>query len=478
MLPLHLEDREPPDFGGSRNLTEYLKMALRYAQLDIEYTFAQMWYILANPRKVYQLTSYRKQTKNHWSRDDPAFVVLTVLFLFVASVAYALAFRANLFRVLFYTIGVHYVLLGLAIASAYTYVCNNHLRERGYSHHGSMGGHYVRQELEWQYAWDVHCNGFIHVLLMVYVLQFLLLPILYDDQGIGSLLDEAQELAATGTASAVAGGAAAAGVSNSPDAAAAASSPDLAAAGIGAPAAASGGTGATLRVLSAASSSAVQAAAGSAMVVAQNYFKTGDGGASRSSSSSVQSSSAREAPLSSGDRSTLQSESGAGIEPGTDYLVDSEGGIPREVGESAATTKDVAAASSRAGVGSFATIAASIRNRIYPEERISRPRRRLQEGAASSGGTVLVDARSDAAAHFDPTKIRSPSLTSCFLSNLLFGCSLLAYFYVTSMGYAMLPFLEKTEVLLYPCILLALLIVLCVFLRINLTVWFVWMICG
>eukprot|EP00392_Amoebophrya_sp_AT5.2_P019584 g20488.t1 len=110
MLPLHqMEDRDVGSVGdqlghqqNGRNLSEYLKMALHYAmagagdaQLDIEYTFAQMWYILVHPRKVYQLTSYRKQTKNHWSRDDPAFVVLTVLFLLVASVAYALAFMAG-----------------------------------------------------------------------------------------------------------------------------------------------------------------------------------------------------------------------------------------------------------------------------------------------------------------------------------------------------------------------------------------------
>lgn len=41
------------------------------------------------------------------------------------------------------------------------------------------------QELEWQYAWDVHCNGFILVLLIVYVAQFLLLPLLYDDCAAG-----------------------------------------------------------------------------------------------------------------------------------------------------------------------------------------------------------------------------------------------------------------------------------------------------
>jgi len=35
------------------------RMMVRYAQMDIDYTFAQMLYLCVSPRKVYQLTSYR-----------------------------------------------------------------------------------------------------------------------------------------------------------------------------------------------------------------------------------------------------------------------------------------------------------------------------------------------------------------------------------------------------------------------------------
>jgi hypothetical protein len=35
---------------------------------------------------------YRKQTKNHWARDDPALAVIEVFFLTVTTVAYAVAF--------------------------------------------------------------------------------------------------------------------------------------------------------------------------------------------------------------------------------------------------------------------------------------------------------------------------------------------------------------------------------------------------
>ena len=48
------------------------------------------------PEKVYELTSYRKQTKNQWARDDPAFLVVLVGFLLTVCVAYGIAFQARL----------------------------------------------------------------------------------------------------------------------------------------------------------------------------------------------------------------------------------------------------------------------------------------------------------------------------------------------------------------------------------------------
>ena len=38
----------------------------------------------------YRHTSYHKQTKNQWARDDPAFVVLCCAFLALTAVAYCI----------------------------------------------------------------------------------------------------------------------------------------------------------------------------------------------------------------------------------------------------------------------------------------------------------------------------------------------------------------------------------------------------
>merc|ERR1712194_405645 len=175
------------------SLAEYLRMGLRYAQLDIDYSFAQMCYLLIAPRKVGQLACYRKQTKNQWSRDDPAFVVLQVILLFVSCIGFALAFRANLFRLLLWSIGVHYLLFGVCVSTVFTYVCNQQLRVPSGSGGGNgLGGGARRQVLEWRYAWDMHCNGFVPVFICLYVVQLVLLPLLYDDGGAANAIADAR----------------------------------------------------------------------------------------------------------------------------------------------------------------------------------------------------------------------------------------------------------------------------------------------
>jgi len=380
MLPLHIsahEDRTRPSLMTSRSLREYLGMAVQYAHLDVDYTFAQMCYLCIAPKKVYQLTCYRKQTKNRWSRDDPAFVVISIMFLFVASVAYSLTFRANLLRVLIWTVGLHYLLMGLLLATAFTYVCNNYLRMRAPMHTGL----FVRQTLEWQYAWDIHCNSFVLVIAIVYVAQFLLLPVLYDDCGVASALNEARRKQEEAIAS----------------------------------------------------------------VITMNGTRPNRVG-------------------------------GANVGPESSHFSNTL--APRRV-----LSNDIGFSSSTAAAAALVGLKTE---EVSGGVAIHSLRRILLD----SGTTVISNhathsrqaagvshAAPPLADFFDPSLLASPSLLRCFLSNLLFALSLVAYFYVSSMGYAVLPFLEKTETLLYPCIALLLAIVASIFLRINLTVWFVYMIC-
>lgn len=172
MLPVHVES-ERPSYAASPSFSEYMRRMIQYAQMDIDYTFAQMIYLCIAPRKVYQLTSYRKQTKNQWSRDDPAFIVVLILFLVVASISYGIALQVRgvaFLRILGLFIGLHFVLQGAVIATFSWFISNKYLRVQSF--------HGVEQRMEWMYAFDVHCNSFFPLFLVLYVIHYFLLPYL------------------------------------------------------------------------------------------------------------------------------------------------------------------------------------------------------------------------------------------------------------------------------------------------------------
>eukprot|EP00798_Chlamydomonas_sp_ICE-L_P023168 gene23166-30376_t len=141
MLPVSTGGRKAASSAATYNrpgssLTIYLRRLLRPQQLDLEYRH----------------TAYHKQTKNQWARDDPAFVVVTCVLVALASIAYCVTFGDSLwhsFMTVISAVLVDFLLLGFAVASA-----------------------------GWLYAFDVHCNSYFPLFLSLYVVQFLLSPLL------------------------------------------------------------------------------------------------------------------------------------------------------------------------------------------------------------------------------------------------------------------------------------------------------------
>ncbi|CAL5080313.1 unnamed protein product [Urochloa humidicola] len=158
----------PPLFGP------YLRRIVKWQQMDIEYTFWQMVHLCTSPKVVYQHTKYHKQTKNQWARDDPAFVVILILFLVFATSAYCAAFGESashaaltITSVVFF----HFLFAGIVLSTLCWFLTNSYLREEPNSH-------VVEQRVEWLYAFDVHCNSFFPAFVILYVLQYFLSPLL------------------------------------------------------------------------------------------------------------------------------------------------------------------------------------------------------------------------------------------------------------------------------------------------------------
>eukprot|EP01112_Ceratiomyxa_fruticulosa_P016778 TRINITY_DN5115_c0_g1_i1.p1 TRINITY_DN5115_c0_g1~~TRINITY_DN5115_c0_g1_i1.p1 ORF type:complete len:250 (-),score=16.44 TRINITY_DN5115_c0_g1_i1:4-753(-) len=153
---------------------EYLRRIILYSQMDFEYCFWMMFYLCVNPARVYRTTSWHKQTKNQWARDDPAFVAIMILFMGVAALAFSITFHRTgffqIWKLIFWAIFIDFLLVGAFVATIGWWLSNRYLRTQAI--------HSVEQRVEWLYAFDIHCNSFFPLFLILYVIQFFLSPLL------------------------------------------------------------------------------------------------------------------------------------------------------------------------------------------------------------------------------------------------------------------------------------------------------------
>ena len=156
---------------------DYLGRLLEPATMDFQSALDQCRTLLGlQPQRIYKTSYYRKQTKNHWARDDPAFAVVQVGLLLVASLAYSVAFRPAQGYLLTTIVGfaiksvhINFVGVGAVMATVGKQIADRRLATVGRTH--------VKQTVEWLYAFDIHCNAFFPFFVMVYGIQFFLLPI-------------------------------------------------------------------------------------------------------------------------------------------------------------------------------------------------------------------------------------------------------------------------------------------------------------
>ncbi|KAL9183920.1 hypothetical protein ACHAXT_004776 [Thalassiosira profunda] len=155
---------------------QYLQRMTDLQQMDLQSAVDQMRTLLSfYPQRVYKMAYYRKQTKNHWARDDPGFCFLQVVMILASSIAYGFAFRIASFSAIigFVTksILIHWLGFGVVMASVGRLIANQHLMTTATS------SSHVKQNVEWLYAFDVHCNAFVPLFVLLYGVQFFLLPI-------------------------------------------------------------------------------------------------------------------------------------------------------------------------------------------------------------------------------------------------------------------------------------------------------------
>lgn len=171
--------------ASSGKLPEFVRRALNSEQMEIDSALMQMWYLLTQPTLVYKMSKARKLTKNHYHRDDPAFVVLQLLFTAVVTIAFGLALSAPVLRILYMVVFScllsYFVVAALASAATWA-LCNRVLVAP------QVSPHEVRRDVEWQYCFDVHCNAYFAYFVYADVAHFFLLPVVMHSTFFSQLL--------------------------------------------------------------------------------------------------------------------------------------------------------------------------------------------------------------------------------------------------------------------------------------------------
>ncbi|CAG8653269.1 2670_t:CDS:2 [Funneliformis mosseae] len=202
----------------SASIPLFLRRLFRFPQMDFEFALWQMLYLCIAPRRVYRNIYYHKrknvkiiqesdliyfikifdfkllETKNQWARDDPAFVVILSFFLGVSAIAWGLVYGHGLIGILkmsLFMVFVDFVVVGMIISTICWVFANRFLTHRHTIHA-------VEQTVEWAYAFDVHCNSFFPLFLILYVAQFFLMRVLIKDIWICLFLGNTMYLIAIG----------------------------------------------------------------------------------------------------------------------------------------------------------------------------------------------------------------------------------------------------------------------------------------
>lgn len=195
MLPV-THTAAPAGSGGSKRhrggryslFFLWVRRLFKPKQMDFQYTLWTMLQLCISPKTAYRHASYHKQTKNHWARDDPAFVVLCAALVAATATAYCLAFGNGVGRSLLFivsAVAVDFLALGCGVATLGWGLSNRALRRK------AQHSHAVEQSVEWMYSFDVHCNAFFPTFLLLAVLQLVLCPVLLMNTFLSTVLSAA-----------------------------------------------------------------------------------------------------------------------------------------------------------------------------------------------------------------------------------------------------------------------------------------------
>ncbi|PPJ57792.1 hypothetical protein CBER1_00138 [Cercospora berteroae] len=180
----------------------FFRRLFKFTSMDFETAIWEMTHLIIAPKKVFRNIYYHKQTKNSYHRADPAFTYLLSLFLFLTGLAWGLAYAdgfGRTFRVALAFVLVHFLGTSLVVSTAMYFLVGRVLgkRRQGLFGPSSGGGLGAGDEgLEFGYCFDVSIRAYLPIWTFLYVLQFLLMPLIAQDYWVSNLFGNTMYLMA------------------------------------------------------------------------------------------------------------------------------------------------------------------------------------------------------------------------------------------------------------------------------------------
>jgi len=142
------------------------------------------------------------ETKNSYHRPDPAFTYLLSLFLFLTGLAWGIAYASGFLRTFYIAFAftlAHFLGSSLLVSTAMFFLVGRVLGKRRQGLFGppgpGSGGDGV-EGLEFGYCFDVSIRAFLPIWVFLYVVQFLLMPLIAQDYWLSNFFGNSMYLLA------------------------------------------------------------------------------------------------------------------------------------------------------------------------------------------------------------------------------------------------------------------------------------------
>lgn len=147
---------------------DFMKKFYHFKQIDYYFAYMNIFYCFS-PLNLAEMSKTRKHLKNKYARDDPGFLLLLIINLFISSICFNLTLGKfsffKIFHIFFLQTFGMLILSGLIIALISKFFFDNYLIVSS------------SQSVEYTHAFDIHTDSFVTFYFFSIVIPYFLIPI-------------------------------------------------------------------------------------------------------------------------------------------------------------------------------------------------------------------------------------------------------------------------------------------------------------